>query len=220
MILVNIQLLAAAGSRVYRFSIEWARIDPARGWISRAQLLHYRDMIDTCHRFGVTPFVTRHHFTSPRWFADEGGLRSPDAVERFTAYVEAACEILHDVEWVVTINEPNIWCLLSAPTPTTTGPVTVDMASLPGPDPDLAQIMVRMHKAAVKVIRGRTAAKVGWAIAAQAFTSTAGNEAVYDRVFQQWEGVFYDATEGDNFIGIHSYFDLKKSRRVERPNLL
>jgi beta-glucosidase len=201
----DIQLLAEAGLKVYRFSIEWARIEPTQGRISRAQLLHYRDMIDACHELGVIPFVTLHHFTSPRWFAEGGGLRSPDAVERFTAYVEAACEILHDVRWVVTINEPNIWCLFDALTSTTGGPVTIDMASLPGPDPKLAQIMVGMHRAAVKVIRARTTAKVGWAIAAQAFTPTAGNEAAFDRVFQQWEGVFYDATDGDDFIGIQSY---------------
>lgn len=201
----DIHLLAEAGLRAYRFSIEWARIEPTQGWISRAQLLHYRDMINACHEFGVTPFVTLHHFTSPRWFAREGGLRSPNAVDRFTAYVEAACEILHDVEWVVTINEPNIWCLFDALTPTAAGAVTVDMASLPGPDPDLAQIMVAMHRAAVQVIRARTTAKVGWAVAAQAFTPTAGNEAVFDRVFQRWEGAFYDATDGDDFIGIQSY---------------
>jgi len=201
----DIRLLAEAGLKVYRFSIEWARIEPARGRISRAQLLHYRDMIEACHELGVTPFVTLHHFTSPRWFAEAGGLRSPDAVDRFTAYVEAVCEILHDVEWVVTINEPNIWCLFDALTSTTAGAVTVDMASLPGPDPDLAQVMVRMHRAAVQVIRAWTTAKVGWAVAAQAFTPTAGNEAVFDRVFQQWEGTFYDATDGDDFIGIQSY---------------
>lgn len=201
----DIRLLAEAGLKVYRFSIEWARIEPARGRISRAQLLHYRDMIDACHEHGVTPFVTLHHFTSPRWFAEGGGLRSPDAVDRFSAYVEAACEILHDVEWVVTINEPNIWCLFDALASTTADTVTVEMASLPAPDPELAQIIVAMHRSAVQVIRARTRAKVGWAVAAQAFMPTAGNEAVFDRVFQQWEGVFYDATDGDDFIGIQSY---------------
>ena len=40
----DIRLLAASGLRMYRFSIEWARIEPEDGYFSKAQLLHYRRM--------------------------------------------------------------------------------------------------------------------------------------------------------------------------------
>jgi len=92
----DIRLLAEAGLKAYRFSIEWARIEPAPGEFSRAQLLHYRSMIDRCHAHGVLPIVTLHHFTSPRWFADGGGLRRVDAVERFASYVDYVSQILSD----------------------------------------------------------------------------------------------------------------------------
>ncbi len=104
----DIRLLAEAGLTTYRFSIEWARIEPAEGEFSRAQLLHYRDMIEACHEYGVTPVVTLHHFTTPRWFAESGAWYRPDVADLFARYVDYVCPILEDVEWVVTINEPNM----------------------------------------------------------------------------------------------------------------
>jgi beta-glucosidase len=151
----DIRLLAEAGLKAYRFSIEWARIEPAPGEFSRAQLLHYRTMIDTCHAHGVLPIITLHHFTNPRWFTEGGGLRRADAVERFAAYVDYVSEILHDVKWVVTINEPNIAALFAGLTgaPADGGqPVTVEMALAGNPDPALAPTLAAMHHAARDVL--------------------------------------------------------------------
>jgi beta-glucosidase len=206
----DIRLLAEAGLKAYRFSIEWARIEPAPGEFSRAQLLHYRSMIDTCLAHGVLPIVTLHHFTNPRWYTEGGGLRRSDAVERFAAYVDYVSQILHDVEWVVTINEPNIAALFAgmhaaADPEEGAEPVTVEMALAGGPDPALAPILAAQHRAAREVLRAKTKAKVGWAVASQAFMPTEGNEATWQQVFDAWEGVFYDATDGDDFIGIQSY---------------
>src|SRR5438093_1586370 len=47
----DMRLLAEAGLNAYRFSIEWARIEPAEGQISRAELAHYRRMIGTAFDF-------------------------------------------------------------------------------------------------------------------------------------------------------------------------
>lgn len=210
----DIRLLAEAGLKAYRFSFEWARIEPAQGEFSRAQLLHYRAMIDCCHEHGVLPIVTLHHFTNPRWFAEGGGLRRPDAVERFAAYVDYVSQILADVEWVVTINEPNIAALfadmhaIGKPAGTEDAeqdPISLQMALAGGPDPALAPILAAQHHAARGVLRAKTKAKVGWAVATQAFMPTEGNEAKWQEVFDAWEGVFFDATDGDDFIGIQSY---------------
>jgi beta-glucosidase len=69
----DIALIASLGFNAYRFSIEWARIEPEEGEFSHAALDHYRRMLATCHEHGLTPIVTYHHFTSPRWFAAKGG---------------------------------------------------------------------------------------------------------------------------------------------------
>ena len=65
----DIALIASLGFNTYRFSIEWARIEPEEGEFSVAELEHYRRMLAACHEHGLTPIVTYHHFTSPRWFA-------------------------------------------------------------------------------------------------------------------------------------------------------
>lgn len=52
--------------------------------------------------------MTLHHFTVPRWFADTGGWLREDAVQRFSAYVEAVLPVLAGVRHIGTINEPNM----------------------------------------------------------------------------------------------------------------
>ncbi|MET0798343.1 MAG: family 1 glycosylhydrolase, partial [Rhodococcus sp. (in: high G+C Gram-positive bacteria)] len=75
----DMRLLADAGLDSYRFSIEWARIEPRPGEFSAEALVHYRDMIETAFEFGITPVVTLHHFTNPLWFSQCGGWTAPDA---------------------------------------------------------------------------------------------------------------------------------------------
>ncbi|QHO90351.1 beta-glucosidase [Actinomyces sp. 432] len=229
----DIRLAAAGGLKAYRFSIEWARIEPADGDFSRAALLHYRDMIDACHEYGLEPIITLHHFTCPLWFTLGGGIQRADAADRFAAYVRQVSEILHDVRWIITINEPNILNLMSGLTAvigenpgTERAPAggvaagnaehgaddveaaapTEQMAALPAPSLELAPKLIAMHAAARAVLRQTVPqAQVGWAIAAQAFTSTPGNDEAFERVFHQWEGVYLDATGEDDFIGVQAY---------------
>ena len=47
------------------------RADPRT--FSKAELAHYRRVIDACLDRGVTPVVTLQHFTTPQWFAEAGG---------------------------------------------------------------------------------------------------------------------------------------------------
>jgi len=59
----DVAMLASLGLNCFRFGIEWARIEPAEGEFSRAELAHYRRVLDACHDHGVAPIVTFHHFT-------------------------------------------------------------------------------------------------------------------------------------------------------------
>ena len=90
----DIALLAELGFNAYRFSIEWARIEPEEGQFSYAALEHYRRMLATCHEYGLTPIVTYHHFTSPRWLMAEGGWEGKQTPDRFARY----CERAHSME--------------------------------------------------------------------------------------------------------------------------
>jgi beta-glucosidase len=60
----DIAVVAALGLNAFRFGVEWARIEPEPGEISRAQLEHYSRLVDTCLGHGIEPIVTLDHFTT------------------------------------------------------------------------------------------------------------------------------------------------------------
>jgi beta-glucosidase len=111
----DIALLAELGFGMYRFSIEWARIEPEEGEFSLAVLDHYRRMLAACREHGITPMVTFHHFTSPRWLISSGGWEAPETPERFARYCARATEHLGDlIGLACTINEANVGALIGA----------------------------------------------------------------------------------------------------------
>lgn len=216
----DMRLLADAGCTAYRFGIEWARIEPRPGMYSRAELAHYRRMIDTAHAHGLAPVVTLHHFSSPRWFAEAGGWAAADASVRFAAYVEQVASILTDVEWTVTMNEPNMLAMLDMMqqaaregrldrwrSATVEGEPSEPglVADLPIAGPEYAPRFVAAHHAARDVLRRMTSAKIGWSIANQALQATPGNERRLAEVQAAGEDVYLRATSGDDFVGVQSY---------------
>lgn len=219
----DMELLAAAGYNSYRFGIEWARIEPRPNMISQAELGHYRRMIDTALSLGLTPVVTLHHFTNPRWFAETGGWRSNEAIGRFRRYVDAATEILDGVEWVCTINEPNMLAMLTwmerlaidptqnaewlSPTIERQGNPQEPVARhrMPPPDPEIGRRLAEAHDAVRDVVRSRTGARVGWTVANRAFEVQPGGEEKARELGWLWEDLYMEAARGDDFIGVQSY---------------
>ena len=204
----DMRLLSEAGLNAYRFGIEWARIEPEPGEFSKAELAHYRRMIDTARGLGLEPVVTLHHFSNPRWFTDEGGWTSPTAVDRFSRYVEQACTILHDVNWVVTINEPNILALMSGMSAAVAEGVDINLGAgmrMPSPSVEIGEALVRAHRAAVAVVREHTSAKVGWTVAQQALVPTPGSEKLGAELRWAWEDLYHHGARGDDFLGVQSY---------------
>ena len=109
----DIRLLADLGLNCYRFSVEWARIEPEPGHFSLSALDHYRRMLAACHENGVTPMVTFYHFSSPRWFAGMGGWEKPAAADLFVRYCERSARHFGDlISLASTFNEPNLPMLL------------------------------------------------------------------------------------------------------------
>ncbi|MFI1029981.1 glycoside hydrolase family 1 protein [Streptomyces sp. NPDC020951] len=214
----DMRLLADAGLNSYRFGIEWARIEPAEGHVSLAELAHYRRMIDTAVDLGLTPVVTLHHFTNPRWFTEDGGWLEDRAIDRFRSYLETATRILDGVEWVCTINEPNMLALMAMMGQAQQAPSedeadkwmspTVEGAArpvLPSPDPKIGRRLAEAHQAAREILKARTDAKSGWTVACQALTPTPGNEEKLREVRYVREDLYLEAARGDDFIGVQSY---------------
>lgn len=111
----DIALMKNAGLNAYRFSIEWARIEPEEGKFDESEIAHYRDVILCCRENGIEPVVTLHHFTSPKWLIEKGGWESPDVVGYFARYAKMIAETLgKHLTYICTINEANMGIQVSA----------------------------------------------------------------------------------------------------------
>lgn len=197
----DIRLLAEAGLTSYRFSLEWARIEPAEGRVSRAEMAHYQRVIDCCLDNGVTPLITLHHFTSPRWFAEDGGWTDERSVERFARYVEVVLPLLGAASHVFTINEPNILAMMIGGEK---GGEQLQAGSLPAPDPVATQNLIAAHKRAVDIVRP-TGIPVGWPVAPQQFFADPGAEEILREYAYPRETIFLEASRGDDFVAVQAY---------------
>jgi len=111
----DIKLLANAGLNAYRFSIEWARIEPQPGVYDETEIKHYRKVLECCRANGVEPIVTMHHFTSPKWLIEQGGWENEATVGKFADYCKHVVERLGDLfTYVCTINEANMGLQIAA----------------------------------------------------------------------------------------------------------
>lgn len=111
----DISLLAEAGLNAYRFSIEWARIEPEEGQFIESEVEHYRQVVACCKSHGVEPVVTLHHFSSPAWLIAKGGWQAESTVDYFVRYVRYVIKRLgSELHYVCTINEANMGLQVAA----------------------------------------------------------------------------------------------------------
>lgn len=105
----DIRLLSDAGLNAYRFSIEWARIEPEEGKFDQDALEHYRRVLASCRAHHITPVVTLHHFSSPAWLIRKGGWASEHVIGAFERYCDYVAEHLgEEIPYFCTINEANM----------------------------------------------------------------------------------------------------------------
>lgn len=79
----DICLMEKAGMNAYRFSLEWARIEPKEGMFDEQEVEHYRKVIRCCKEHGIEPIVTLHHFSSPVWVISKRRMGSQKHCRRF-----------------------------------------------------------------------------------------------------------------------------------------
>jgi len=223
----DVALLAGLGFGAYRFSIEWARIEPEEGCFSLAALDHYRRVLAACHEHGLVPVVTYQHFTAPRWVAADGGWTDERTADRFARFCERATRHLGDLIGIAcTINEPNTPMLISYSLKLGGGglealfeaglaeaarrcgvPRTRLQPFLFANAARTRDVMVAAHEKARDAIRGATphAFPVGVTLAMQDDQAMPGGEAMRDRVRQDLYGAFLESARQDDFVGVQTY---------------
>ncbi|BDR53796.1 beta-glucosidase [Bombiscardovia nodaiensis] len=222
----DLDLVASMGLNAYRFSTEWARIEPEEGQIDSSALDHYERMVDGCLERGLAPAITLSHFAIPHWFAKQAAWLSPQAPDLFAAHCRRVIGRIGDrVTLAVTLNEPDLPRLLS------TGGMPrqafeaqracIDAASqeagvaryrsgsivIPEEVTELETGYIRAHRAAVQAVRSvRSDLPVGLSLAVtdESYVSERGKELAQARrkaCYERW----LPAIQGDDFIGVQNY---------------
>ncbi len=78
--IADVDLIESMNLDSYRFSIEWARVEPVRDQINEEALAHYDALIDELITRGIKPMITLHHFSNPLWVDDPRISGCPDGV--------------------------------------------------------------------------------------------------------------------------------------------
>lgn len=105
----DLKLAADLGLNSYRFSVEWSRFEPEEGKWDQTAIDWYRDLILECEKNNLLPMLTLHHFTSPQWFADQGGFVNQNSPQKFLRFVDkVVSELGSRVPLWCTFNEPMV----------------------------------------------------------------------------------------------------------------
>ncbi|CAN5670912.1 glycoside hydrolase family 1 protein [soil metagenome] len=98
----------------FRFGVEWSRLEPEEGKWDASAFAHYKTYIAELRQRGIEPFMNIWHWTEPTWFADKGGFEKHANLVYFDRLVEKISqELLDDVGYVITLNEPNVYASFS-----------------------------------------------------------------------------------------------------------
>jgi beta-glucosidase len=104
----DFDLAKSMNLNVFRFSIEWSRVEPTEGTWDPAAIEHYRQYILAMKKRGLEPMVTLFHWTMPIWFTDKGGFENPANVKYFVRFAEKILmELGKELRLINTINEPD-----------------------------------------------------------------------------------------------------------------
>lgn len=223
----DIALLASLGLNAYRFSIEWSRVEPVQGAFSTAEIGHYRRVLDSCHKHGVTPVVTYNHDAVPAWFALAGGWENAEAPALFARYCARVTRDLGDlIGYATTLNEPNLPMLFRWMTIPGHGSLSdFIQGNLPrirkqtnqpklstyftGNPERMTEIMLQAHAAGRKAIKAeRSSLPVGFALAIeddQAPPPELHQASHVEEKRRQVYGPWFNIAKSDDYLGVQNY---------------
>ena len=104
----DLPLAKKLGLSMFRFSIEWSRIEPSRGSFDESAIDRYVSWCVALREAGIEPVVTLYHFTEPGWFCDLGGWEAEDAPIHFGNFADHMVpRLAPHCSYFCTLNEPS-----------------------------------------------------------------------------------------------------------------
>lgn len=110
----DIQIIEKLNQNSYRFSLEWSRIMPEPDVFNEREIKHYISVLEELKKHNIKTMVTLFHFTLPIWFSQMGGFEKKKNIKYFLNYIKTITRrVEHLVDFWITINEPNVYTLMS-----------------------------------------------------------------------------------------------------------
>ncbi|MWA04567.1 family 1 glycosylhydrolase [Actinomadura sp. LD22] len=183
----DIDLARKLGVKVFRTSIEWARIEPKRGVRDPKAIAYYDDLVRRIRAAGMRPMITLDHWVYPGWVADQGAW---DAPETQADWLRNARFIVHrykhqGVIWI-TFNEASAYMYKEL----TMRPMNLGQLAA------MRTALTRTHRAAYDMIHKLDP---GAPVSTNVAYGTALN-GIFDAA------LFNDVTDKLDFLGIDYYY--------------
>lgn len=94
----------------FRFGVEWSRLQPQKDAWNIEAIEHYRAYIAELKAQGLEPVLNIWHWTMPTWFTDMGAFEKKANLVYWDTFVERiAREYGHELKYIITLNEPNVY---------------------------------------------------------------------------------------------------------------
>ena len=109
----DIEALKKIGVTHYRFSVEWARVEPQPGQFNEEAIQRYVGMAKRLKKAGIEPVVCLWHFTFPDWLYDKKNPQAsnwlhPEVRTHWLGYLDKVLPPLAPyVNYFAPQNEPN-----------------------------------------------------------------------------------------------------------------
>ncbi|OZG49228.1 glycoside hydrolase family 1 protein [Bombiscardovia coagulans] len=222
----DLDLVQEMGLNSYRFSVEWARIEPEEGVIDNTALDHYDRLTDGCLQRGIEPAITLSHFTIPNWFAAKSGWFNHDAPAMFADECARVLDRIGDrIALAITLNEPDLprilvngtlpaevikiqrSCLDAASKKAGVARYRAGNVFNPEELTSLELGFVRAHRQAVQAVRAsRPGVPVGLSLAVidESYVTEKGKQLALSKR-QSCYAPWVEAVKGDDFIGVQNY---------------
>lgn len=204
----------------FRFGIEWSRLEPVEGQWDEEEVEHYRAYIKELKKRHIEPFLNIWHWTLPTWFTDKGGFVKKANLVHFDRFVQKiADEYGHEIRYVITLNEPNVYASFGYLT-----------GMWPPQKRDLGQFLsvylnlTRAHKRAYKILKStHPGLQIG--VAQQLANIQAKRpHNIFDQTSTKWMRYFWNwwfllrIKNQQDFIGFNYYFTDYFTGFVKRSN--
>ena len=104
----DLKLAHNLGLNAVRISIAWTRILP-NGYVTNKQneagVKYYHRLFHECLKNNLVPYVTLHHFDSPKTLFDQGDWLNREMINEFVKYADFCFQEFAEVDNWFTINE-------------------------------------------------------------------------------------------------------------------